>query len=60
MNKEKVFEYVMIILGCIMSVIIAWLLFYLSSTPRKVDCDKYNKVGTGYVAVPKQCEKGEK
>lgn len=58
--KDRMWEITMIILGSIGAIVLIWLLIYLSNRPMQVDCEKYKQPGSGYIPIPKQCEKGEK
>ena len=59
--KDKIWEATMIILGCIVAIIITWVVLMWGKSIQ-VDCERYEAVKeTGsYRPVPKQCEEGEK
>lgn len=61
MDKDKIAEIVMISLGVIAALLVVASLFILAK--HDVDtrpCEQFTNHGSGYVPVPKRCEKGEK
>jgi hypothetical protein len=59
--KDKLYEWIMILLGCILVAIVAWLMISIDKSSR-VDCDNLvrHTNGVNYEPLPEQCKKGER
>lgn len=62
MDREKVSEIVLIVLGCIAALMVVATLFIVTKheTDLQTTCEELRaKKGNEYIPLPKRCEKGE-